>query len=277
MSPNGRAGHYRLRARFLLEWRDMKLVSLNTWGGSGGKENLLDFFKRHKDVDIFCLQEIWNGGDEMAGRLAGGVPLARIQTTLFSDIAKVLEGHVPYFRPQIKDHYGLAMFVRKTLDLRKEGDIFVYKDKGYIHKDDFGDHARNLQYATIETNNGLRTIMNFHGIWTTQPEGKGKHDIPDRLLQSDNIVRFAKDLPDPYVLCGDFNLLPTTMSIKKLEDAGMRNLIKEYGVTSTRSSFYKKSERFADYAFTSPGIKVNDFKVLPDEVSDHLALYLDFE
>lgn len=57
----------------------------------------------------------------------------------------------------------------------------------------------------------------------------------------------------------------------------MKNLIKDFGITSTRSSYYKKPVRFADYTFVSEGIKINDFKVLPDEVSDHLAMYLDFE
>jgi endonuclease/exonuclease/phosphatase family metal-dependent hydrolase len=58
----------------------------------------------------------------------------------------------------------------------------------------------------------------------------------------------------------------------------MRNLIREYGITSTRSSLYATSPvMYADYALTTPGVKVNEFKVLPDEVSDHLALLLDFE
>ncbi|MGH7175090.1 MAG: endonuclease/exonuclease/phosphatase family protein, partial [Minisyncoccia bacterium] len=56
---------------------------------------------------------------------------------------------------------------------------------------------------------------------------------------------------------------------------GMRNLIEEYKITSTRTSFYDETEKFADYAFVSPEAKVLDFKVLPEEVSDHAALYLE--
>jgi endonuclease/exonuclease/phosphatase family metal-dependent hydrolase len=134
-------------------------------------------------------------------------------------------------------------------------------------------HARNIQYMTIGTSGSLRTVINFHGLWT----GNGKGDTEDRLLQSDNIIRFLKTLSHPYVLCGDFNLLPETQSLKKLEDSGIRNLIKEFGIASTRSSHYTKPVRFADYTFVSDGITVNDFKVLPDEVSDHLAMYLDFD
>ncbi len=62
-----------------------------------------------------------------------------------------------------------------------------------------------------------------------------------------------------------------------IEDLPTRNLIKEYSVQSTRSSYYKKELRFADYMFVSPEVNITDFKVLPDEVSDHLAMYLDFK
>jgi hypothetical protein len=62
-----------------------------------------------------------------------------------------------------------------------------------------------------------------------------------------------------------------------LEEAGLRNLIKGYGITSTRTSLYKKEHRFADYTFVSENISVIDFKILPEEVSDHNAMYLDFE
>jgi hypothetical protein len=39
----------------------MKIVSLNTWAGKAGKEKLLAFFESHREVDVFCLQEIWSG------------------------------------------------------------------------------------------------------------------------------------------------------------------------------------------------------------------------
>ena len=67
-----------------------------------------------------------------------------------------------------------------------------------------------------------------------------------------------------------------TESMKVLEK-GMRNLVKDYGVTSTRSHFYKKRGKFADYILVSPEVEVKDFKVLQESVSDHLPLYLEFD
>ncbi|MCU0680644.1 MAG: hypothetical protein MUF50_05100 [Planctomycetes bacterium] len=58
------------------------------------------------------------------------------------------------------------------------------------------------------------------------------------------------------------------------------NLIEKYKITCTRSSYYRNlasHTHFADYAFISPEIMVNNFFVLPDEVSDHLPLFLEFE
>lgn len=56
----------------------------------------------------------------------------------------------------------------------------------------------------------------------------------------------------------------------------MNNLVKEYKVTSTRTSYYPKQEKFADYIFTSPDVAVKSFAVLQDEVSDHSPLLVEF-
>lgn len=250
----------------------MKLISLNTWGGRAGLDNLLAFLKDHEDTDIFCLQEAWSGGEHMVGKIAGGVPLHGIVPQLIQEIETVLPGHRVFFRPHFYDFYGLALFIKKDISVIEEGELFVYKERGYASIHDLGDHARNVQHATIETPSGLRTILNFHGLWN----GKGKNDTEDRLLQSDNIINFIKHIPHPYVLAGDFNLLPETESILKLESSGLKNLIKENNITSTRTSLYKKPVRFADYVFVSKEIRVADFNVLPEEVSDHSALYLEF-
>lgn len=259
----------------------MKIISLNIWGGRAGKEKLLGFFQKHAgDVDVFCLQEVWSApynipeGTPVGGR---NIKQEEIMTYAFQEIGGVLADYQSIFHPAFLDDYGLALYIKKDWVVVESGDVFVYKNRGYIPEGDPGDHARNVQYATLEREGTSITIMNFHGLWTTKPEGKGKQDIPERLEQSDNIVSFTQELKTPFVLIGDFNLLPTTESIQKLEDAGMKNLIREYGVTSTRTVYYDKEERFADYAFVSPELTVQEFAVLPDEVSDHSPLFVAVE
>jgi endonuclease/exonuclease/phosphatase family metal-dependent hydrolase len=254
----------------------MKIITLNTWGGRAGKTQLLEFFAKHKDADIFCLQEVWAAPYEhLDGHPAGGLNIKHDDIMVYGlrDISELLDTHVAYFKPHHLDHYGLLIMVKKEFAVVEEGDIFVYKERGYIPEGDVGNHARNLQYVTVRTETGDRTIMNFHGLWN----GMGKGDSEDRLLQSDRIVQFLKTKTHPVVLCGDFNLLPTTESLKRFEDFGLRNLIHEFGITSTRTSFYTKPEKFADYAFVSSDVDVRSFQVLPDEVSDHAALELVIE
>ena len=51
----------------------------------------------------------------------------------------------------------------------------------------------------------------------------------------------------------------------------------ESGVTSTRTRLYARPEKLADYVLVSDGVAVRDFRVLPDEVSDHAPLMLGFD
>ncbi len=253
----------------------MKIVTLNTWGGRAGKEGLLNFFRTYKGtVDIFCLQEMWSGSYEHLGSYtAGGVQMdtVSVMTEGVQDISTLLDAHQSFFHPHHLGNYGLLILCNKALDVREYGEVFVHKHKDYKPKGDVGLHARNIQFAKFEHKGTPYTVMNFHGLWN----GKGKTDSEDRILQSQKIVEFVQAQKGEVIFCGDFNLLPDTQSIKMLEDAGLRNLVTEYGVTSTRTSLYKKSEKFADYIFVSKGVEILDFKVLPEEVSDHAALYLE--
>jgi exonuclease III len=250
----------------------MKIVSLNTWGGEVGTKPLVDFFAQHADVDVFCLQEVWNGGEHMLKEKSAGSWLGRRNPKLLSEFIAALPEYVSYYRPHFHDFYGLVTFVRKGIPVLEEGELYIYKEKGFVSDVDFGNHARILQYLLIETASGPRLVGNLHALWN----GRGKTDCDERLEQSDRIVAFLRGRSEPIAIVGDFNLLPTTESVKRIEAAGLRNLITEYGITSTRTSFYAKPEKFADYAFVSPEIEVQDFKVLPDEVSDHAPLYLEF-
>ena len=259
----------------------MRIISLNTWGGRAGKENLLSFFREHADTtDIFCLQEIWSDAYEhLDEHNAGGVAIKHEQvlTHGLQEISAILRNHAPFFRPHFMNNYGLLMLVNKNLPVTEEGEVFVHKEKGYIPDGDVGGHARNIQYVTVQTKSGPITIINFHGLWTGNGEGKGKKDSVDRIDQSKRILEFTEKIQNPFILCGDFNLLPDTKSLSMFVDAGLRNLIKEFGITSTRTSYYTKPEKYADYAFISSEINLKDFKVLPHEVSDHAPLLIEIE
>ena len=227
-------------------------------------------------MDIFCLQEIWSSHNaKYEGKNAGGqeIKAEDVMVHGMQEISGLLSGHAKYFRPHHEDNYGLMSLVKNDIDVLEEGEVFVYKERGFVSEEDIGNHARNILYIIYALNGRKVTVINLHGLWN----GKGKDDSEDRIKQSENILAFTKKIEGEYIICGDFNLLPDTKSINMFENAGLRNLIREHKILSTRTSFYAKSVRHADYIFVSPGVKVKDFKVLSDEVSDHSPLYLEFE
>ena len=253
----------------------MKILTLNTWGGRAGRDALLSFLKQQAaDTDIFCLQEISSASHHhLSGEVVGGRNYEKgdVMESGLQEIIEALPEYEYFFHPHYLDNYGLLMLVKKSIPVHGSGDVFVYKEKAYIPEGDVGNHARNIQYLTFERNGSPYTVVNFHGLWN----GQGKGDSPDRIAQSKNIVTFLGGITGHVILCGDFNLLPDTQSIKILEESGLRNLVTEHGITTTRTSFYPKQEKFADYIFVSHGDEVKNFCVLPDEVSDHAPLVVE--
>lgn len=255
----------------------MQLITLNIWAGSQHEE-LVDFFRKTaSETDVYCLQEVFDTPTELTR-------IGMVQANIFKIIQDILgDQFVGHFAPTQSKYvmmegptehdlsYGLATFTRKNIEILEQGDIFVYRERdGYLHPDR-GTLPRNLQYTVIPWQDSQLTIANFHGLWYHS----SKDDNQFRLDQSRKVKAFLDARQGAKILCGDFNLLPETESLSFLEE-GMKNLIKEYGVTSTRSSLYTKTHRYADYILVSPEINVQHFEVLPDEVSDHLPLKLDW-
>jgi endonuclease/exonuclease/phosphatase family metal-dependent hydrolase len=245
----------------------MKLIVLNAWGARTG-ESFVEFIKKYQDVDIFCFQEIYDKSKEILGE---EYPLSNHD--LFTELTGLLSNHNGYFRPVLQGVYGIAIFIKKDYMVHEEGEILIHarNQEGTIND---GHHDRNMQWLKFEYEGKILTVLNVHGLWN----GKGKGDVPEKIAQSKIIKEFMDKIKGPKILCGDFNLNPDTESIKMLEE-GMRNLIKDYAVPSTRTSIYfakpGKVEHFADYVFVSPDITVKNFEVLPEEVSDHTALFLE--
>ncbi len=250
----------------------LKIISLNTWGGRAGKEKLLSFFKDHQDIDVFCLQEMWDGGEHTAGHIAAGRDMKGVDFHLVPHVSNLLTQHTVHFYPYYFNFFGVALIFRKTFCLIDSGSTYIYREEGYVSPTDIADHARVLHYITLETDQGLMTVLNLHGAW--QPGGKT--DTPERLDQSQRIVDFTNRFSHPLILAGDFNLTLNTRSVQLIEEAGWENLIRTHGITSTRTSHYDKPEKFADYVFVKNGVNVQEFRVLPEQISDHAPLFLSY-
>ncbi len=244
----------------------MKLISLNVWCGVKYEE-LKRFLKyQSRDTDIFCFQEVRNGKylnqDEKINE----------KDELFQEIKILLPDFTGYFVEMVPG-VGIATFIRNGVELVqvKSAQILTAKDLEHLPEiNGVKFYPRMLQSLYLKDKNLI--IHNFHGI----PKGN-KKDTPERDLQTQRLLEIIDSNDAPQILVGDFNLSIDTEAITRLESR-MQNLIKRSEFKTTRNSNYKyfRITPFADYIFVSRDIKVNKFIVLPDEVSDHLALLLNF-
>lgn len=241
----------------------MKLITLNIWGGHV-REPLHRFIASHQDVDIFCFQEVYHNAKEMIS-----IEDRKVSLNIFSELQALLPSHNSYFRPVVDNIYGISIFIKKDLLVIDEGYYVIHHNPDYPGKGPA--HSRILQWLRFRADKDEYAVLNVHGLWN----GKGKTDTAERLAQSNRIKTFMDSITTHKILCGDFNLKPDTESLRLLAK-DMHNLIDHYQIKSTRTSYYSKEERYADYVFTSKDIPVNKFEVLQDEVSDHAPLLLDF-
>src|SRR3989344_2292048 len=229
----------------------MKAIYLNIWAGKVFEPLIAYIRAAAADTDFFCLQEVFDS------------PLARTvswsgRADIFTHLKNALPEFTPFFSLTVENFDGdrqtdFPMLHGNVIFARKE--IPILSHSGMLY-----------------------TIASVHG--TAFPGSKA--DTPERIAQSQKIADFLADEKGRKILGGDFNLMPDTESVSMIERTGMRNLIKEYGITDTRGRLshaqYTESQRqyFADFAFTSPDVLVKNFAVPQVEISDHLPLVVEW-
>lgn len=261
----------------------MQLITVNIWGGKIYKP-LFKFINKHKDkTDFFFFQEVFRSDRDVITHGS--------HSNILKNLIDELTDYNFYYSPTAKNHdtrgavnfpldFGQATFVKKGMNIVKQGEIFVHRTfnkPGPYYPDGRVDFPRNFIYSEIEKEDKKFLLINLHGFWEPAP----KYDTEQRIRQSQIIIDHINHIGLPAIVAGDFNLGIETESLKMFETNGLRNLVKESGALTTRSTYYhdkwRSNDKYADYIITSKGIWVTDFKVMRAKVSDHLPLFLRFE
>lgn len=267
----------------------MRVVSLNCWGGQL-YDALLPYLAQ-VEADVFCLQEVLRSPDRTGGWYVysdGPVTLQQ-RPDLFHEIAAVLPDHDGMFFPTsrgelssddgaLSSEFGIATFVRKGLPVIGQVMDFVH---GRYSSDGFGAHPRPRNAHCLRLFDHMTghpvTIAHLHGLRTEH----GKGDGPERRAQAEkliDLVRRVWPVDERLIVCGDLNLLPGSETFAMLGELGLADLVTSRGFTDTRTSFYRKTERFADYMLATPQLSIQSFDVVRSpEVSDHCPLLLEFD
>lgn len=260
----------------------MKAIFLNTWAGRT-YEPLMEYLgSSAADTDFFCLQEVFDSPEDRPVSWGG-------RANIYAHIKRALGDFVPFYAVAARDHdgdlptgyplsHGIAIFVKKHIKVLSHGDMSVAGEAWHTRQDR-AVFPHKLQYARFLHRGLPHTIANVHGV--AHPGNKLDTDV--RLEQSRRIAEFLAGETGEKILGGDFNLMPETESIRMIERSGMKNLIAEYGITTTRSRLsyaqYPEDRRqyFADFIFVSPGVRLTRFAVPEMEISDHLPLVIEWQ
>jgi endonuclease/exonuclease/phosphatase family metal-dependent hydrolase len=242
---------------------------------------LFDYLSEQaKTTDIFCFQEVFRSSFKQSPEGFSG------KANLFSELSGILSDHTGYFVKTSQNHDtikivdhpvdgGQAIFIKKILNLTAQDAVKIYKGMGRQVDPSSENLPTALQRVELNINGKVLQIYNYHGI--TYPGEK--LDTPQRLEHSRKIIKVVKEAKGAKILCGDFNLMPETESVKML-GAEMKDLIKDYKITNTRNEIswktYNNKQYFADFTFVSRDVSVLNFEVPYNEVSDHLPMILEF-
>lgn len=240
----------------------MKLLQLNTWSCNLAPE-IVKLLQREQP-DIVCLQEVIS--TEQTGK---------VLQSMEEILAEVPYEHV-YYSPLAQFRFmhgtacrGNAIFARYPLQ-----DAGTFWTHGEFQSDfDYSmgwNSARGVAYATVQLPQARVQIVTTHGYHIKSH----KHGDEHTLAACRQIAEYINTLDNPVVLAGDFNLVPDSDSIRVF-DGQLRNLTREYGLTTTRNHLTAKTEA-CDYILTRD-LDAHAFAALSDVVSDHAALMLEFD
>lgn len=259
----------------------MKLISLNIWGGRAYEPLLAWIKEQAQDTDIFCFQEAFESSSDI--EISNGT-----HVHILEDLKKLLPNYEVIYAPSqdgidtegpvdFNLSIGPATFVKKPHKIITSQVVFTYGQKNSTNPEDYTTMPSNVLYTKIQSASGQYYIYNFHGI--AYPGDK--LDTAKRLEQSRNLVNMLAKEDKKKILCGDFNLMPNTESIRMIEET-MENLITKFNIPKTRSKISKyygtpDEQKYADFTFVSSDIKVAGFEVPDVPISDHLPMVLHFE
>lgn len=242
--------------------KSFNILQLNVWMGKI-EGNLRRFF-RNNNFDVICLQEVMCSTDA-----------ERHLAKLCFDASQIIDASgMPYsfFSPNWRSkmangHLEVGNMILSRAPFLSQHSEFVHGQ--YVPDMILGSAPaprNNLNVQIVNLANGL-TVVNHHGLWR-----------PDPMGDQESVTTFSKlakiiqpyAVSGPLVLCGDLNLVHEAPAMRELDF--LTDLTEVYEVRNTLSGLKFDGEVACDHIMTNKKVKVNNFVVHNDIISDHLAV-----
>jgi len=230
-------------------------------------------FLTSQDFDIINLQEV-AGKDTLAGNINATRNCFVVLQTILAPKYKGELAIADRFTSSQSSYLGNAIFYKKEFSLVKKDILPLHQRPTPFPSDakTFEDAGRNILHLRLQVTDAIISFLNIHAAWA-----KTSQEESHQTKQGEILLHYLKKVPHPFVFSGDFNLDPQQPTIQKLNQLA-RNLTAENQITNTLNPrTHRAQELFpkgvaVDYIFVSRDIEVKKFKVLEEDLSDHLGL-----
>ncbi|AKM83597.1 hypothetical protein A2422_01855 [Candidatus Woesebacteria bacterium RIFOXYC1_FULL_31_51] len=259
----------------------MKLITLNVALFESNNLKLAKFLKDQR-ADILCLQEVTKEIDttvlhEYVTKRPVDTATTELIYAFFGPNSIMDRFDMKGFHGHDAFHFdlgGLAEmgnYTKSKFKITKGQNIFLQNhftyttDRSKWPDEDY----RTVLVTDLEIGKKQLRVLNYHGIWTRNKLGNEKS-----LKACEKINKLALEAEGEAIICGDFNLFPGTPSMKVFRK-NFTSLVDKFEIKTTRpfsNELNKLDRNVVDYIWVSKGIKVNNFEVLDNDVSDHLPL-----
>ena len=246
----------------------MKLLQLNVWMGRLARQ-IVPLIEREQP-DIITAQEVFDADGEIVFpdntfdiaeqiRRAGGYDYVYFSPTWDMQVS----GQTVQF--------GNATFSKFPI-IRSETVFTSGEAMHDMTADSYVMNTRNAQFVTLQVGDSTILIVNHHGYWEANPTGS-EASVAAMQHVIDKLRTFGTM---PIVIAGDMNINPNTAGMR-LFDGLAEDLTATYNIPSTLSVLGKAQDVACDHILVNSLVRVSDFHVFDDLVSDHKALMLEFD
>lgn len=248
----------------------IKAITLNLFEGGIYFDNIEKFLKE-ENPDILCLQEAYNSKGKKLAKNFRSIEMLR----------KILPNYYYHFAPEFlhirkEERIDMGNAIFSKFPIVETAITFYNSPYGEYeahtecdNKYDFSVIPRNLQYAKIKLSGTDFSVFNTHGIW-----GYHGNDTERRLQMGEMIIRQIRN-KNNVLLAGDFNLFPTTLTVKNIQKY-LKNVFDDTLPTTFNMKLKPHPGNYAnstvDMIFTSKNIRTLRKYCSNADVSDHFPL-----
>ena len=260
---------------------NVRNFDLYNWSGNKQTRTEIMQLIAHQSPDILCLQEFYTDDEDFHNaeylRDSLGYKYHYVHVTYDRYFKNTKES-----RKTFHLIFGLAIFSRYAITdtgvvhfAKEEGNQCEYADliiKGKTLRV-YNSHLQSihLSYDDYDTIEELSENENTQWYRIRNILKKIKRANAKRAGQAQAVHKSVSQYTGTKIVCGDFNDSPVSYTYQTIS-SGLNDAFIEKGngfskSFSTRVGFFR-----IDYILPDPGIKVNSYKCIPDELSDHYPI-----